>query len=271
MKDLRSAPILTTAGVVAGALGAAVVLLSLIFDVGQMGPNLLSEAAGLLLGVALAVLIVDRVKTRQRRREWRFAHDIVARRLAATVVDAVRLLSIRQDKEIYAAHRTRFAEFADLCQVHFDDLDSNIAASVTIVEPQLYEKSREIQLHLSVLIRTLTRRMGHELTPIAAWELDLARHVAQMAMDYLQLETDSSARDDSNTVRRLLETTQRSGDRPPVVSDVLSKRFDVQTSTLQRLAPTRKFGIIMDADLEVAVWYFTIDWWLLTRLEAQMP
>ncbi|SET47343.1 hypothetical protein [Geodermatophilus poikilotrophus] len=269
MKDLRSSSILTTTGVVAGALGAAVVSLSLIFAFGQMGPNLLSEAAGLLLGVALAVLIIDRVTARQRQREWRFAHDIVARRLAASVVDAVRLLSIRQDKETYAAHRPRFAEFADLCQLHFGDLDSNIAASVTVVEPQLYERSREIQLHLSVLIRTLKRRMGHELTPIAVWELQLARHVAQMAMDYMQLEKESAARDASNRVLRFLESTQGQGYWPSTVSDVLSNRFNVQTSTLHKFAPDRRFGIIMDADLDLAVWYFTIDWWLLSRLGAQ--
>ena len=267
MKDLRSTSILTATGVVAGVLAGAIVALSLVFAFQQMGPNLLSEAAGLLLGVALAVLIVDRVTARQRRRDWRFAHDIVARRMAATVVDTMRLLSIRRDRDTYAAHRHRMVEFADLCQFHFDDLDSNITALATIVDPPHYEASRTIELHLAWLVRTLTRRLSDELTPIAAWELQSAGQVTQMVMDYLHIDTDSAAREISDEVLQYLESAEARGYPVSAVSALLSERFGIQTSILDRYAPARKPGIMMDADLDLAVRYFTIDWWLLSRLE----
>lgn len=267
MKPLRSSSLVTTTGAIIGVLGLLTAIFSLVFSFREMWPHLLSVLIELLLGVALTVLIIDRVSARQRGRDWRFAHDTVARRLAATMVAAMRLLSTRKDEGFYAAHSHRLAEFIDLCHSHFDDLDSNIVALATIVHPDLYEKSRTIQLHLSWLIRTLIRRLGSSMVPVEHWELQSVKQTATKVMEYLQVESGSDSKSVSDEVLNFLRSTEKGTRAPSTIVDLISTRLDLQTAVLETFEPSRWPGIMMDMDLDLAVRYFTIDWWLLSQLE----
>ncbi len=94
-------PALVVSGLAAFLLGFSAIAFSLLLFPEQMMPNLLSEAAGVLLEISLVILIVDRLGTRQRRRDWAFAHRAVSQRMAAAMVDVVRLLSVKANDSAY--------------------------------------------------------------------------------------------------------------------------------------------------------------------------
>lgn len=61
----------------------------------DMGPAILGGVAGIFAEAALVVLLLDRVTRLQEARDWAFVQQTVGRRMAATMVDIMRLAGIR--------------------------------------------------------------------------------------------------------------------------------------------------------------------------------
>jgi len=259
-------------GLAAFLLGLSAIAFSLLLFPEQMMPNLLSEAAGVLLEISLVILIVDRLGTRQRRRDWAFAHRAVSQRMAAAMVDVVRLLSVKANDSAYAANKDRISEFVEMGRLHLDDLGNNITALASFAEPDQYEKARIIELNLSWLLRMLSRSLSLA-TRTGAREMSAAQRSTGLIMDFFRLDqTGIQTIDEIQTL--LARETGGDGPEPMLhegdTAGLFQQRMRLQTLIGQTYQHDLNPGIIMDAQNELAVHYFTIDWWLLSKFRVQV-
>jgi hypothetical protein len=121
----------------------------------SMTVNILSGLFELLLSVAVAVFIIDRVSRMQARKDWKVAYGAVSGLLAAAFIDVMRLLFLRLNEQNYAANRTRYGEFISIADLHMSALRSSIEGFAMAFEPRSLQLVRSVDLRLSWLMNRL--------------------------------------------------------------------------------------------------------------------
>jgi hypothetical protein len=257
------------AGLVALTIGAISTLVGLLLYGADMGPNLVAEASGVLVEVALVLLVLDRLAESFRRREWGFAQSEVGRRLAATMVDVMRLFSVRWSPTAYRHNLDRYVYFVELSQLHFSDLRSNIEAFAATSQPAMYEKSRRIELRLSWLIHRF--REKPQMPYVTSEELSVVRETMSLVVDFL---TGANGRMIHSQLTQAHTIVQDLADADGVEDIVDPDIFtDLRMKAQNRLVHQRQnpqdplppSGIVYDIDHHLAVDYLAIDHSLLCR------
>src|SRR6266508_351487 len=208
---------------------------------------------------ALRGLESDSTDRGDRVRDWSFTHTAICRRMAAVLVDVMRLLMVRSNSRSYSANRARYQEFIVIATSHFEDLQSNIAALPALGDPRQYEKSREIELRLLWLLRTFAVP-PQPAARVARREVATTREAAELVLAYFDLY--AGARDEFDKVLDYIGSFKQAVDSKRNGPDAFfGLRQSLQTAVLTRYGGPS--GILMDVDLELALRYFAIDWWLL--------
>jgi hypothetical protein len=138
-----------------------------------MGPAIFAGVAGIFAEAALVVLVLDRVNRFQEARDWAFVRDIVGQRMAATMVDVMRLAGIRWSGAALHAERDRHAEFLEVAEVHLADLRSNLEGLAVRAEPADYRAARRVELRLAWLVRNLRTAPDDAIPPGGEWPIVL--------------------------------------------------------------------------------------------------
>jgi hypothetical protein len=138
-----------------GAVGLAISSL-LLLD-GMVG-NLISEAVGILIDVALASLVIDRISSAQRRREWDFAYAVMIESAASAFVDVMRILYVRASPLFFSNNVLRYEEFVKIATLHISTLRSNIEGFSVALTPESHRLCRRIELRFLWIIDYITER-----------------------------------------------------------------------------------------------------------------
>src|SRR5437773_11911649 len=86
---------LPLSGVLALLLGLIVAAVGIVLYGSGMTTNLLAGSADLLIGIAVAILVVDRINRSNIKRQWTVAYQALHGLLAATFVDVMRLFYVQ--------------------------------------------------------------------------------------------------------------------------------------------------------------------------------
>jgi hypothetical protein len=93
------ARIVLITGMVALFLGILIAIIGLIVYGVSVGTNLLAGASDLLISIAVAIFIIDRINRANSRRQWLAAYRALHGLVAAAFVDVMRLLYVYSDEK----------------------------------------------------------------------------------------------------------------------------------------------------------------------------
>jgi hypothetical protein len=111
-----------------------------------MGPHIYATVAGVFAEAALVVLVLDQIARNHERHEWPSVRRAVGVRMAASMVDIVRLLLVQWSPIAYHGNHTRHGEFVEIADLHLSDLRSNLQSLALGAEPRDYLDARRIEL-----------------------------------------------------------------------------------------------------------------------------
>jgi len=221
----------------------------------------------LQIGLLRAILDLnhsDRGASGLQTDKWGYVHAAMCRRIAAVMVDVVRLLMVRSSPLAHRANSARYDEFLKIARDHFDDLDHNISALPAIGDSRQYESSRKIELRIKWLLRAFA--LNPSIARAAPHEIEIVREAMSLALEYFKLypgpENDAF---EATTALAL----RNSAERPSINADadgVFSTRQSLQTMAIEMHERDVGPGILMDVDNELAVRYFAIDCHLLDAI-----
>lgn len=232
----------------------------------SMTVNVLSGLMDLLLGIAVAVFIIDRLEKRHRRREWAAAYSAINGLLSAAFVDVMRLLYVHV-ASYYKEDEARYPEFVELARFHCTALRSAIEGFATVLDPDSHRGFRTIEFRLSWLTQKLSepeisrpgeeylRRMNEIAGPIAEFLEQQGEPEYMRAREAARILT-----------RRLLEVDSvKSG-----FIGAITVRYQAQARLLQELDIVRPSGryIFDDIDNDIAIAYFALDHELLSTADS---
>jgi hypothetical protein len=221
----------------------------------------------LQVGLLRAVLDLnqsDREAADSQANEWGYIHAAMCRRLAAVMVDVVRLLMIRSSPLAHRSNVARYDEFLKIARDHFEDLSRNISALPAIGDARQYEKSREIELRIQWLLRTFALEPG--IARASSHEIEIVREAMNLTLEYFKLYS-GPANDAFETTTALAR--RNFAERPSINADanaVFRTRQSLQTMAIAMHERDVGPGILMDVDNELAVRYFAIDCHLLDAI-----
>jgi hypothetical protein len=255
--------------VTALALGFIIVIIGLKIYGATVGTNLLAGASDLLVGIAVATFIIERVDRVHIRRQWLTAYQALNGLLATTFVDVMRLLTVHSSVEAYKANINRYGEFVDIARLHTEDLRGTIQGFASVLDPTLHTRCRNIERRLSWMVHTLAGNRGspiihpHELTFMAATGKLLAEFIARE--DNNRYATAAASAD--TALRDCGFILSHPGADP---GEVMRYRFAAQTKMIENddQLPPHVPGIYYDVDNELAMYYFALDQILLTALDG---
>jgi hypothetical protein len=228
----------------------------------EMAPHVLATIAGVFAEVALVVLVLDRLARAQAKQSWSFVRGVVGRRMAASMVDVIRLCGIRWSPDAYAANHERHDEFVRLAELHLADLRSNVQGLAIAAEPGDYRDARKIELRLAWLVRYL-REPSHR--------------VGRPGSEYFV------ASDTARLIQRFLDGEQEFGSTLALADKIVAKTWGDQPADRERFWRARMAaqnallrltqergstpGIVLDIDGDLAMKYFALDCKLLKLAE----
>ena len=233
----------------------------LLYDDG-MTVNILSGVFELLLGIAVAVFIVERVTRMQARRDWKVAYSAVNGLLAA-FVDVMRLLFSRLDQRTYEANRGRHSEFVSIADLHISALRSSIEGFATALEPRSHQLTRGVELRLSWLMGKLRSAPGRPQQ--VEDQLRRTREIADDIAELLRRQGEGRYEVAIAVSRRIAE--ELCGYRAPrSFTEAVGWRLQGQSRLLEELGDSAPSGgyIIDDINNDLAIAYFALDRELLT-------
>jgi hypothetical protein len=225
----------------------------------DMGPAILGGIAGIFAEAALVVLLLDRIVRSQEARDWAFVRETMGERMAAAMVDVMRLAGIRWSELALNANRDRHAEFVEVAEVHLADLRSNLEGLALRAEPGDYRAARRVELRLAWLLRILRPEPDEAVVPGPEWPIviDTARAITaflkrdESSMSVIGLGHDSPSGSPSQT---------------QLMDALWMERMRTQQQTHDRETGTvASRGILFDVDGDLAVTYFAIDAALIER------
>lgn len=257
-------------GTVALLLGLLIAAIGLAVYGVSVGTNLLAGASDLLISIAVAILIIDRINRINSRRQWLAAYHALYGLLAAGFVDVMRLLYIYSGEEAYTANASRHEEFVDIATMHVSDLRGTIQGFAAVIDPAAYTLCRTIERRLSWMVRTLSANRGRpEVYP---HEFELMNITGKLLAAFIASEDGqrySAATNSAETA--LLECGFRHDLKMRFEpGEAMRYRLPAQSQMIRNnsnLAP-RAQGIYYDVDNELAMYYFALDQRLLTEIEG---
>ena len=208
----------------------------------------------------------DREAADSQADKWGYVHAAMCRRLAAVMVDAVRLLMIRSSPRAHRSNSARYDEFLKIARDHFEDLGHNISALPAIGDSRQYEKSREIELRIQWLLRTFALNPG--VARASPYEIENVRKALNQTAEYFKLYP-GPAEDAFEATTAL--ALRNCAERPSIDADadaVFRTRQSLQTMAIAMHQRDVGPGILMDVDNELAVRYFAIDCHLLDAIRS---
>jgi hypothetical protein len=244
-------PLLPIAGTVASALAATWAVSGFALYGSEMTPNLLAELAGVSLEVAVAALVIHGVMSRYQRRQWDFAYQALADRVAESFVDVMRLLSVRLTTEALVVNGDRYGLFVTTAQEHLADLRSHIEGASTALDPRTHQLCRKIERRLAWCLAQLRTRPETADRPAKVWQE--CRVAAAMGFELIH-------RDGEGHVVELA-TARDAVAAAADIDDFVRRRLTAQSLLLDALRDVRPdIGSIgLDIDHDYAISYFLID------------
>lgn len=231
----------------------------LIYD-DEIGPHIYATLAGVFAEAALVVLVLDQISRNQERREWSFVRRAVGERIAAAMVDVMRLFVVRWSPMAYEANNARYDEFVTVAELHLADLRSNLQSLALGAEPRDYREARRIELRLAWLIRYL--RVGTASPTHPDRELlFVVTETARLTKNFLHRESRYAP-----TLATAAQTVART--RVVDADAFFTARQEAQATVSQlEVGDSRSpSGIMFDVEGELALKYFAIDSSLLERV-----
>jgi hypothetical protein len=225
----------------------------------DMGPAVFGGIAGIFAEAALVVLLLDRVVRLQEARDWAFVRETMGDRMAAAMVDVMRLAGIRWSALALKANRDRHAEFVGLAEVHLADLRSNLEGLALRAEPADYRAARRVELRLAWLLRSLRPEPREAVVPGPEWPIVV--DTAQAISAFLRID------DSPMSVPGLRHDSAPSSQSQTQLMDAFwiermhmqQQIHDLDTGTVASR------GILFDIDGDLAVSYFALDAALIER------
>src|SRR6478735_4796302 len=130
--------IVTVMGIVALILGILIAVIEHIAYGSSVGTNLLATASGILISLAVATLIIDRINRLNKRRQWLVVYEALHGLLAAAFVDVMRLIHIYSNEAVNRANISRRQEFIDTATMRVNDLRGTLQGLVAVMDPAEY-------------------------------------------------------------------------------------------------------------------------------------
>ena len=96
----------------------------------KWGPISHATVAGVFAEAVLVVLVLDQIAHSHARHEWSFVRRVVGERMAASMVDIMRLLFVRWSPLAHSANHERHNEFVEIAELHLEDFRSNLQSLV---------------------------------------------------------------------------------------------------------------------------------------------
>jgi hypothetical protein len=236
----------------------------------SVGTNLLAGASDLLISIAVATFIIERIDRVNTRRQWLTAYRALHGLLAAAFVDVMRLLSVYSSIEAYEGNMNRYTEFVGIATLHVEDLRSTAQGFASVLDPAVHTLCRTIERRLSWMVHTLAVDRGgpglrpHELIFMAATGKFLAEFIAKEDNHRYSTAVHSAEvalRDCGFTPSRLAGSD---------LGEMMRYRMSAQSRMIENnshLLP-RVSGIYYDVDNELAIYYFALDQMLLTVINS---
>jgi hypothetical protein len=269
MTDWILERIVLLTGVAAFLFGLAIAVVGLAIYGNGMATNLLAGFSDLLIGIAVAILVIDRLNRANARRQWISAYQALHGLLAATFVDVMRLLYVRSSAEACAANIDRYDEFIGIATLHASSLQSTIGGFAVALDPAVHTLCRKVEQRLSWMVRSLSKDAG--IIQIEQDQLELMAATGQILASFIVKERDHryiaalKAADEAlagsgfpQDKQAKLEPGELMRYRLPAQSRVLENNQQVLRA-LQTIAN--------DIDNELAIYYFALDQKLLSALE----
>lgn len=222
---------------------------------------------GILL-VLTILSVLDRLTQRQKEREWAFVRKIVGQRMAACMVDILRLCCVRWSSIAYSNNVSRYDEFLRIAQTHFADVRSSLEGLALGAEPSDYEFARKMELRIGWIIDKIgTKPEFPQVPPQEVYSIVLDTH----AKIYQFLVTESSIYKISKIVAEIEPSIL---DKTSI--DDMNKFFFRRMAAQNELLKLQEWngspvqGIWFDVDQELAPGYFVIDSILLRGWDSHL-
>jgi hypothetical protein len=252
---------------------AAIVLAGILTAVGfviygnEMGPHFIAVSIGILGEVTVVVLVLDRMASSQKMREWSFVESVVSHGVSACMVDLLRLCGVRWSPASFARNGARYEEFVRIARLHLANLRSNLEGLALGAEPERYEQARRIELRLAWLTDYLSQIPDGQRGPGAEYEIILS--TMRLTGEFLQATSTAEFRTLFVTAGAIV--TALGEIRSPQESDRAADKFwDARMraqNEMLRLNPALGTGILYDIDQALAPVYFAIDYALWSSFD----
>jgi hypothetical protein len=198
--------------------------------------------------------------------KWGNVHAAMCRRIAAVMVDVVRLLMVRSSPLAHRSNSARYDEFLKIARDHFEDLSHHISALPAIGDSRQYDESGEIEMRIQWLLRTFA--LNPSIAHASPREIPIVREAMNLALKYFKLYP-GPANDAFEATTALV--LRNYAEHPSINTDadaVFRARQSLQTMAIAMHERDVGPGILMDVDNELAVRYFAIDCHLLDAVRT---
>ena len=226
------------------------------------GAHVFATIAGVFLEAAVVVLVLEKLAQGQQKSEWRFVRHTVALRVAATMVDVIRLGSVRWSEIGYRCDANRYDEFRAVADRHLTDLRFNLWSLVLGLAPAEYREAREIEQLLGTLVDYLRQLPPQAGQPYEGEWLKLIDTVKAIEPFLRYDESLKSALDAGRRAAALLMVTA-----PISIDEFFERRLEAQNNLAEPGGEPPR--IRYDVTGELAVKYFAIDSTLLEKIPQQ--
>jgi hypothetical protein len=253
--------LLIIAGIVSLILAGISTIVGLfLFGVANMMPNLLAELTGVGLEVAIAALVIERLTTIHKRREWDFAYQELPRYATQPFVDIMRLLFLARSVQNQALPE-RYQYFVRRAERHLSDLQSNIEVSGIALDSKTYRLARQIE-------RRLSWSLDHLQDPLYSdSEREIMEKMFEASKLVLELLQVKNQYDDKLSMARSTVTAINAptANHTKASSLFMNARLDAQTRYLETVPHGTALSIAGDVDNDLSIDYFLLDHYLLTQ------
>ena len=261
---------LPAAGGMALALGLILAIVGIVLYGTSMTTNLLAGTSDLLIGIAAAILVIDRITRANLKHQWSAAYQALHGLFAATFVDVMRLLYVQSSAEAYAANASRYQDAIDLAGLHVSSLRSTLEGFSSTIEPGTYAMCRKVEQRLSWMITRLSKLSAIGVMDRA--QLQLMDSTGAILEDFIMEEKDRRYVAAVRVAELALVTAGVNKDLKPgfASQEIWRCRFECQEYILRQsnFALLSQGTIMGDIDNELALYYFALDQKLLNLLTA---
>jgi hypothetical protein len=205
---------------------------------------------------------------KQKQGEWAFVRKVVGQRMAACMVDILRLCCVRWSSIAYSSNVSRYGEFVHIAQMHFADLRSSIGGLALGAEPSDYEFARKMELRIGWMIDKFETKPEFPQEP-PQWMHSIVLGTHKEIHQFLVAESgiDKVSKIVSEIEPSILDKTSIDD-----MNNFFFRRMAAQNELLklQERSGSPAQGIWFDLDQELALGYFAIDSILLREWERHL-